>query len=149
MRGDSVVRRDGSSGAGRSLFSHGKIVVLRGNRSGGKAGGSRDAGGDEVKSGPGVGVGRRRGRRGEVVAGGSERGGVETHVSGGDGGADEGGRGSVGVGSAGGTAGIVFGHNFVDGGREVDEKIVFEVPGGPSKVRLVGLGEQHGAVDKS
>jgi hypothetical protein len=144
-----VVRRDGSSGAGRSLFSHGKIVVLRGNRSGGKAGGSRDAGGDEVKSGPGVGVGRRRGRRGEVMAGGSERGGVESHVSGGDGGADEGGRGSVGVGSTGGTAGIVFGHNFVDGGREVDEKIVFEVPGGTSKVCLVGLGEQHGAVDKS
>ena len=55
MRGDSVVRRDGSSGAGRSLLSHGEIVLIRGNSIGGKAGGSRDAGGDEVKSGPGVG----------------------------------------------------------------------------------------------
>ena len=55
----------------------------------------------------------------------------------------------MGVGSTGGTAGIVSGYYLVDGGREVDQKVVFEVPGGTSKVCLVGLGEQHSAVNKS
>ena len=47
-----------------------------------------------------------------------------------------------------GTGGIVFGDNFVDCGRQINKKIIFEVPSRPSKVSVVSLDKVSDAVYK-
>ena len=41
-----------------------------------------------------------------------------------------------------------FGNDFVDCGRKINKKIVFEVPGGPCKIGVVSLGKVSDAVYK-
>ena len=59
-----MVSRDCSNRARRNRLGHGEIVIVNVNVRGTRceAGDNRDAGGDEVKSRPGVGVGSWRGR---------------------------------------------------------------------------------------
>ena len=45
-----------------------------------------------------------------------------------------------------GPGGIVFGDDFVDCGREINKKIIFEVSSRPCKVSVVSLGKVSDAV---
>ena len=61
----------------------------------------------------------------------SERRGVEAEGEGRNGGAQQGVCRRVGMCRAGGTARIILGDDFVDSGRELDEKVLFDVAATP------------------
>ena len=64
---------------------------------------------------------------------------MKAHVQCWDGGANESRGGSVGVGGTTGAGGVVLSDDLVDGGRQVNKKIVFKVSGGACEVGMVGL----------
>ena len=70
---------------------------------------------------------RRRKRGNGVVADGRKRRGVEPHVTGWRRRANEGRGRGMGVGGTCSATGVVFGHNFVDCSREVDEQVFLQV----------------------